>query len=50
LLVFNHALVDANIKRLMTVPGIDMVVVIGLAAAIGPVERFKGAVVHGPAE
>ena len=36
------ALVDANIKRLMTVPGIDMVVAIGLAAAIGPIARFKG--------
>ena len=36
------ALVDANIKRLMTAPGIDMVVAIGLAAAIGPVTRFKG--------
>ena len=36
------ALVDANIKRLMTIPGIDMVVALGLAAAIGPISRFKG--------
>lgn len=35
------ALADANIKRLMTVPGIDMVVALGLAAAIGPITRFK---------
>ncbi len=36
------ALQGATIKRLMTVPGIDMVVAIGLAAAIGPITRFKG--------
>ncbi|MHB0670896.1 IS110 family RNA-guided transposase [Roseomonas mucosa] len=36
------ALADANIKRLMTIPGIDMVVALGLAAAIGPVDRFQG--------
>jgi len=36
------ALQDATIKRLMTVPGIDMVVAIGVAAAIGPITRFKG--------
>jgi transposase len=36
------ALADANVKRLMTIPGIDMVVAIGLAAAIGPIARFKG--------
>ena len=36
------ALADANVKRLMTVPGIDMVVAVGLIAAIGPVERFAG--------
>jgi len=33
---------DADAKRLMTVPGIDMVVAVGLLAAIGPVERFAG--------
>ena len=33
---------DANVKRLMTIPGIDMVVAVGLIAAIGPVERFAG--------
>ncbi len=36
------ALQGAMMKRLMTVPGIDMVVAIGLAAAIGPITRFKG--------
>lgn len=36
------AVADANIKRLMTIPGIDMVVALGLAAAIGPISRFKG--------
>lgn len=34
------ALSDPDTKRLMTVPGIDMVVAIGVLAAIGPVERF----------
>ena len=37
-----HALGDANTKRLMTIPGIDMVVAVGLMAAIGPVARFAG--------
>ena len=36
------ALQGATIKRLMTVPGIDMMVAIDLAAAIGPITRFKG--------
>ena len=36
------ALADADVKRLMTVPGIDMVVALGLAAAVGPIKRFKG--------
>lgn len=35
------ALADAGVKRLMTIPGIDMVVAIGLTAAIGDIERFK---------
>jgi transposase len=35
------ALADASVKRLMTIPGIDMVVAVGLTAAIGPIERFK---------
>lgn len=26
----------------MTIPGVDMIVALGLAAAIGPIERFKG--------
>src|SRR4051794_14068476 len=34
------ALADTSVKRLMTIPGIDMVVAVGLMAAIGPVERF----------
>ncbi len=36
----SDALVDPEIKRLMTIPGIDMVVAVGLMAAIGPIERF----------
>ena len=35
------AIHDAAIKRLMTVPGIDMIVAIGLAVAIGPIARLK---------
>ena len=34
------ALASVETKRLMTIPGIDMVVAVGLLAAIGPVERF----------
>lgn len=34
------ALASAETKRLMTIPGIDMVVAVGLLAAIGPIERF----------
>ncbi|MDQ3769601.1 MAG: IS110 family transposase [Actinomycetota bacterium] len=37
-----NALADPNVKRLMTIPGIDMVVAVGLIAAIGPIERFAG--------
>ena len=36
----SDALANPEIKRLMTIPGIDMVVAVGLVAAIGPVERF----------
>lgn len=35
------ALGSTETKRLMTIPGIDMVVAIGLLAAIGPINRFK---------
>jgi transposase len=35
------ALSDADVKRLMTIPGIDMVVAVGLTAAIGTISRFK---------
>jgi transposase len=35
-----HALADEDIKRLMTVTGIDMAVAVGIAAAIGEVSRF----------
>jgi transposase len=31
-----------NVTRLMTIPGIDMVVAVGLIAAIGPIARFAG--------
>jgi transposase len=34
------ALADPNVTRLMTIPGIDMVVAVGLMAAIGKIERF----------
>jgi len=37
-----EALADADAKRLMTIPGVDMVVAVGLTAAIGPIGRFKG--------
>ena len=38
--VARRALDDDVVKRLMTVPGIDMVVAVGLAAAIGDIGRF----------
>ena len=38
--IARRALEDEVVKRLMTVPGIDMVVAVGLAAAIGDVRRF----------
>lgn len=34
------ALGSAETKRLMTIPGIDMIVAVGLLAAIGPIDRF----------
>jgi transposase len=34
------ALTDPNVKRLMTIPGVDMVVAVGLMAAIGRIDRF----------
>jgi len=38
--VARRALDDGTVKRLMTVPGVDMVVAVGLAAAVGDVHRF----------
>jgi len=35
------ALANPEAKRLMTIPGIDMAVAVGLLAAIGPVDRFS---------
>ncbi len=35
------ALASAETKRLMTIPGVDMVVAVGLLAAIGPIRRFS---------
>jgi transposase len=35
-----HALADQDAKRLMTIPGIDMVVALGMLAAVGEVSRF----------
>ncbi len=37
-----EALTSTSIKRLMTILGIDMVVALGLSAAIGPISRFPG--------
>jgi transposase len=36
------ALASPNVKRLMTIPGVDMVVAVGLMAAMGPIKRFSG--------
>lgn len=41
--IARHALKDEGVRRLMTIPGIDMVVAVGLAAAIGDVARFASA-------
>jgi transposase len=35
------ALADESVARLMTVPGIDMVVALALKAAVGAIERFE---------
>jgi transposase len=35
------ALGDDNVKRLMTIPGIDMIVAVGLMAAVGRIDRFS---------
>lgn len=34
------ALADDKVKRLMTIPGVDMVVALALVAASGEIERF----------
>jgi transposase len=39
--IARDALANPDAQRLMTVPGIDMVVAVGLLAAIGPVARFE---------
>ena len=36
------ALASPDVKRLMTIPGIDMVVSVGILAAVGSVKRFNG--------
>ena len=41
--IARRALDDGGVRRLMTIPGIDMVVGVGLAAAIGDVARFASA-------
>ena len=41
--IARHALEDQGVRRLMTIPGIDMVVAVGLAAAIGDAARFASA-------
>lgn len=40
--IAGDALVNSDAQQLMTVPGIDMVVAVGLLAAIGPIARFEG--------
>lgn len=37
------ALTDDNVKRLMTIPGIDMIAAVGVIAAIGRIDRFRSA-------
>lgn len=37
------AMPDADVRRLMTIPGVDMVVAVGVMAAIGRVDRFASA-------
>lgn len=37
------ALEDADVKRSMTIPGIDMVVAVGVMAAVGRIDRFAAA-------
>jgi transposase len=39
--IAHEALASADTKRLMTIPGIDMVVAIGVLAAVGPIDRFE---------
>jgi transposase len=39
--IARDALANPDAQRLMTVPGIDMVVSVGLLAAIGPIARFE---------
>jgi transposase len=39
--IAREALADADTKRLMTIPGIDMVVAVGVLAAIDSVGRFE---------
>lgn len=41
--IARHALDDEAVQRLMTIPGIDVIVAVGLAAAIGDVARFTSA-------
>ncbi len=41
--IARHALDDDAVQRLMTIPGIDVIVAVGLAAAIGDVARFTSA-------
>ncbi len=38
--IARHALTDPVIRRLMTLPGIDITVAVGVAAAIGDIRRF----------
>jgi transposase len=40
--IAQHAIKDPLIRRLMTLPGVDLAVASGVAAAIGDIERFSG--------
>lgn len=39
--IAKSALADGNVTRLMTIPGIDMIVAVGVMAAIGRIDRFR---------
>jgi transposase len=40
--IARYAMGDPQIRRLMTVPGVDVTVASGVSAAIGDIKRFAG--------